>query len=163
MKNFYGQVEERLRAMTEEEKDSWILTVATHVRGRDQDRFLMSLRARGGGSGSGSEAGGSGSPLAEDWEAIRDLLADLALEPYLDDQLEFDQIWEIVETRIREGGFEKEPWELKEKILRELYANDFYIEYGIEDPMQDLERAMCVSEEEKRKREVLRRQFRIRD
>ncbi len=62
-------------------------------------------------------------------------------EPYIDDQFEIEEIWNIVEALIKRGGFEIEPWEEKERILKEIYDNDFYDFYdfyGVSDPMQDL-------------------------
>ena len=42
-------------------------------------------------------------------------------EPYIDDQVQIEEIWNIVESLLKRGGFEKEPWEVKVKTL---YAMD---------------------------------------
>ena len=69
-----------------------------------------------------AEADRPASPLEDAWDRIKDLLEDLSLEPYIDDQIQITEIWEIVEELIRQGGLEKEPWDLKEKILQEIYV-----------------------------------------
>ena len=99
-----------------------------------------------------AEAGNPSSPLEEAWDKIQGLLAELELEPYIDDQYQITEIWEITEKLIDQGGLEKESWELKEKILQELYENCWYDEFGILDPMEDLEKALCTSREESLKR-----------
>lgn len=73
-------------------------------------------------------------------------------EPYIDDQSQIEEIWDIVEALLKRGGFEKEPWEVKERILKKIFENDFYDYYGIGDPMGDLACAICSSREENLKR-----------
>lgn len=82
------------------------------------------------------------------WSQISDLISDLTDEPYIDDQYQIEEIWNIVEALIKRGGFEKEPWELKKSILEEIYDNDFYDCYGVYDPMKDLANAICTTREE---------------
>ena len=59
-------------------------------------------------------------------------------EPYIDDQVQIGEIWNIVQALLKRGDFDKEPWEVKESILKEIYDNNFYDYYGIYDPMKDL-------------------------
>ena len=59
-------------------------------------------------------------------------------EPYIDDQVQIGEIWNIVQALLKRGDFDKEPWEVKERILKEIYDNNFYDYYGIYDPMKDL-------------------------
>ena len=59
-------------------------------------------------------------------------------EPYIDDQVQIGEIWNIVQALLKRGDFDKEPWEVKESILKEIYDNDFYDYYGIYDSMKDL-------------------------
>ena len=73
-------------------------------------------------------------------------------EPYIDDQVQIEEIWNIVQVLLKRGGFDKEPWEVKESILKEIYDNDFYDYYGIYDPMKDLANAICTTREENLKR-----------
>ena len=47
-----------------------------------------------------------------------DYQADSCLtEPYIDDQVQIEEIWNIVEALLKRGEFEKEPWEVKKKIF----------------------------------------------
>lgn len=86
------------------------------------------------------------------WSQISDLISDLMDEPYIDDQVEIEEIWNIVEALLKRGGFDKEPWEVKQHILEEIYDNEFYDYYGIYDPMKDLADAICSNREENLKR-----------
>ena len=86
------------------------------------------------------------------WSQISKLILDLEDEPYIDDQVQIEEIWNIVEALLKRGGFEKEPWEVKESILKEIYDNDFYDYYGVYDPMKDLANAICTTREENLKR-----------
>lgn len=86
------------------------------------------------------------------WSQISELIMDLEDEPYIDDQVQIEEIWNIVEALLKRGGFEKEPWEVKESILEEIYDNDYYDYYGVYDPMKDLANAICTTREENLKR-----------
>lgn len=86
------------------------------------------------------------------WSQISELILDLEDEPYIDDQVQIEEIWNIVEALLKRGGFEKEPWEVKESILKEIYDNDFYDYYGVYDPMKDLANAICTTRKENLKR-----------
>lgn len=86
--------------------------------------------------------------LSGTWFQISELISDLMNEPYIDDQVQIEEIWNIVEALLKRGEFEKEPWDVKKKILEEIYDNDFYDYYGIYDPMKDLANAICVTREE---------------
>lgn len=89
------------------------------------------------------------------WEQIMNLITDLSYEPYIDDQVEIEEIWKIIEALLKRGGFEKEPWEVKEHILQEIYENDYYDYYGVYDPMHDLANAVCSNKEENLKRAAI--------
>ena len=86
------------------------------------------------------------------WSQISDLISDLMDEPYIDDQVQIEEIWNIVEALLKRGGFEKEPWEVKEHILEEIYENDYYDYYGVYDPMKDLANVLWSNKEENLKR-----------
>lgn len=86
------------------------------------------------------------------WSQISDLISDLMDEPYIDDQVQIEEIWNIVDALLKRGGFEKEPWKVKEHILEEIYENDYYDYYGVCDPMMDLTNALCSNKEENLKR-----------
>lgn len=86
------------------------------------------------------------------WSQIFDLISELMDEPYIDDQFQIEEIWNIVEALLKRGGFDQEPWEVKEHILKEIYENGYYDEYGVYDPMWDLANAICSNKEENLKR-----------
>lgn len=86
------------------------------------------------------------------WSQISNLISELMDEPYIDDQFQIEEIWNIVEALLKRGGFDKEPWEVKQHILEEIYENDFFDYYGVYDPMKDLAGAICSSREENIKR-----------
>lgn len=86
------------------------------------------------------------------WSQISELISELMDEPYIDDQVQIDEIWNIVEALLKRGKFDKEPWEVKEHILEEIYENDYYDYYGVCDPMRNLANALCSNKEENLKR-----------
>lgn len=86
------------------------------------------------------------------WSQIQSLLNRLSYEPYIDDQYEIEEIWNIVAALIKRGGFEKEEWGVKAEILKEIYENDFFDYYGVSDPMQDLAGVICSTREENLRR-----------
>lgn len=86
------------------------------------------------------------------WDQIMDLISELKDEPYIDDQVQIEEIWDIVEALLKRGGFEKEPWEVKEHILIKIYENDYYDYCGVFDPMRDLANAICSDKKENLKR-----------
>lgn len=99
--------------------------------------------------------GAPATPLAELWDLVQNNVEALKLEPYIDDQFEITEVWEATEELLKKGGLESEPWELKEEILRACYENNMFDEFGMGDPMGDLVKAMCTTEEEIRKREAI--------
>ena len=86
------------------------------------------------------------------WSQIEDLICSLEMEPYIDDQFEIEEIWDIVEALKKRGGFEQEPWEVKAQILSRIYSNDYFNDLGIYDPMYDLSQILCSGAEENLKR-----------
>ena len=82
------------------------------------------------------------------WAQISGLLRELEDEPYIDDQNEINEIYEIVEALLKRGRFGEEPWEVKKHILQEIYENDYYEYYGVYDPMKELANAICSTREE---------------
>lgn len=89
------------------------------------------------------------------WEQIMDLISELMDEPYIDDQVQIEEIWNIVEALLKRDGFDKEPWEVKEHILEKIYENEYYDYYGVYDPMCDLANAVCSNKEENLKRAAI--------
>ena len=71
--------------------------------------------------------------LSGTWSQISDLILDLRNEPYIDEQVQ----------------------------IEEIYDNDFYDYYGIYDPMKDLANAICVTKEENLGRaDIMKKQWR---
>ena len=89
--------------------------------------------------------------LKDAWSDIQGLIERLSYEPYMDDQMEMEEIYLIIEDLIQCGGFEQEPWEVKEHILSEIYQNNYYVDYCVEDPMEELAAAVCSTREEQLK------------
>lgn len=87
--------------------------------------------------------------LEEVWEEVGDLLHDLSREPYIDDQIEIDEIYEIIEDVIKREVYKDAPWEVRKKILKEIADHEYYDEYGVSDPMEDFMRALLKNDEEK--------------
>lgn len=88
------------------------------------------------------------------WEQIMNLISDLRYE-FIDDQVEIEEIWKIIEALLKRGGFDQEPWEVKQEILEAIYENDYYDYYGVCDPMRDLANAVCSNREENLKRAAI--------
>lgn len=89
------------------------------------------------------------------WNQIMSLILELSSEPYIDDQTQIEEIWNIVEALLKRGRFDKEPWEVKAYILGEIYENEYYDYYGVYDPMCDLANAICSNKEENLKRAAI--------
>ena len=92
-----------------------------------------------------------GSYLEQKWKEIEDCLYDLSLEPYIDDQLEIDVIWNICEELIKGGHLQAEEWEVREEIIQKITDNEYFDQYGVCDPMMDLIRELPQDREEKLK------------
>lgn len=97
--------------------------------------------------------------LKDAWSDIQGLIERLSYEPYMDDQMEMEEIYLIIEDLIQCGGFEQEPWDVKEHILSEIYQNNYYVDYCVEDPMEELAAAICSTREEQLKRADLMMQI----
>jgi hypothetical protein len=87
--------------------------------------------------------------LEEQWQEIRRLLKELEYEPYIDDQWQIWEIWDICEELIKSGRIRESSWEIRKEILSEIIEGEFFDWYGVIDPMQDLFRASCLNGEEK--------------
>lgn len=87
--------------------------------------------------------------LEDAWAEIERLIHSLSMYPYVDDQLEIDEIWEICEDLIKTGNLSKESWDVRKRIVSKMIAADYFDYYGCSDPMQDLCEALCITEKEK--------------
>ena len=92
-----------------------------------------------------------GSYLEQKWKEIEDSLYDLSLEPYIDDQLEIDVIWNICDELIKGGHLQAEEWEVRERIIQKITDNEYFDQYGVCDPMMDLILELPQDREEKLK------------
>ena len=87
--------------------------------------------------------------LEERWMEIKRLMKSLDYEPYIDDQPEIDEIWNICDDLIKSGKIEESSWDFRKTILREIIEGDYFDEYGVYDPMKELFSALCISERER--------------
>ncbi len=87
--------------------------------------------------------------LEEQWDEIIRLIECLSYEPYIDDQLEIEEVWDIVENVIKSKKLKNEILETRMEIITDIIENDFYDYYSVTDPMQDLFRALIFTNEEK--------------
>lgn len=55
--------------------------------------------------------------LAALWKQIEELLNDLSYEPYIDDQVQIDEIWNICNALIKTNKLKQEERELRKNIL----------------------------------------------
>lgn len=86
--------------------------------------------------------------LEKKWEEIEELMEELELEPYIDDQVEIELIWNLSEEIIKSGRLKGESWDIRRRIIRDIAQNDYYDCYGVYDPMENLMKAMLFDCEE---------------
>ena len=87
--------------------------------------------------------------LEEQWTEINRLIEILKYEPYIDDQLEIEEIWNICEEMIKSGKLKKEPWEIRRRVIKSIIGGEYYDYYGVYDPMKNLFNALMLTSEEK--------------
>ena len=87
--------------------------------------------------------------LEEQWAEIRRLMKSLDYEPYIDDQVEIEEIWNICEDLIKSGKIAETSWDIRRSILQEIIQGEYFDEYGVIDPMKDLFFALCITKEER--------------
>lgn len=87
--------------------------------------------------------------LEEHWSEIERLLQNLRYEPYIDDQWEIEEIWNICEEMIKSGKLKKEPWKIRRNVLKSIIGGEYYDYYSVYDPMEDLFNALMFTSEEK--------------
>lgn len=87
--------------------------------------------------------------LEEQWDEIRRQMKSLDFEPYIDDQVEIDIIWDICKELIGSGKIKNEEWLIRKRIVTEIIDGEFFDYYGVFDPMEDLFSALCITPEEK--------------
>ena len=87
--------------------------------------------------------------LEEQWAEIKRLIETLKYEPYIDDQFEIEEIWNICEKMIKSGKLKKEPWKIRRRVIKSIIGGEYYDYYGVCDPMMDLFQALMLTPEEK--------------
>lgn len=87
--------------------------------------------------------------LVDKWKEITDLMIILSGEPYIDDQLEIQEIWDLVADMLKSGKLKDEPWELRRALAEIIIHHDLFDNFGCYDPMEDLLKAIPQSDEEK--------------
>lgn len=87
--------------------------------------------------------------LEEQWAEIKRLIETLKYEPYIDDQIETEEIWDICEKMIKSGKLKNEPWEIRRRVLKSIIGDEYYGYYGVYDPMRDLFQALLFTTEER--------------
>ena len=88
--------------------------------------------------------------LEKCWEEIGQQIYELSLEPYVDDQVEIDVIWEKIDEMIQSGRLSSENWDIRRSVLKDIVDNDFYDYYGVSDPMHDLIPKLLLTDTEKK-------------
>ena len=58
--------------------------------------------------------------LEERWMEIKRLMKSLDYEPYIDDQVEIEEIWDICEDLIKSGKIQDTSWAIRQAILQEI-------------------------------------------
>lgn len=87
--------------------------------------------------------------LEEQWIEIKRLIEVLKYEPYIDDQIEIEEIWNICDEMIKSGKLKKECWEVRKCVLKSIIGGEYYDYYGVSDPMRDLFNALMFTPAEK--------------
>lgn len=89
------------------------------------------------------------SEICEHWKIIKEQIVSLSYEPYIDDQLEIDTVWEECRQMVDFLQNHDIEFALKRNLLKTIVDNGYYDEYGCYDPMHDLSRALCKCKEDK--------------
>lgn len=85
---------------------------------------------------------------ASSWKLILELLEQLKFERYTDEQWEIEEVRKICMALLKSGKLEQEDWELRRKILSDIFMNHYYKEYGCYDLMLDISEKICIKPEE---------------
>lgn len=88
------------------------------------------------------------SVLDASWKQIKDLIASLRYERYIDDQWQIDEVWKICEVLCKQESLPQEPWEVRQKVLMDILENDYYDYYGCGNPTGNLSKKLCVTKQE---------------
>lgn len=129
-KNYYDELEKLLEKQDKEELISFIMEKVYQDAGYAQ---LVKIKY---------DKPEEISYLEEQWREIQQLYLQLSYEPYIDDQLEIDEVWEILEELVKYLNENDEEQALMKEIATLIEENDYYDEYGCNDPMEMLYNAL---------------------
>lgn len=87
--------------------------------------------------------------LESQWDEIKRLIECLKYEPYIDDQMEIEEIWIICEEMIKSGKLKNETWETRLAVIKSIISDEDYDSFGVIDPIHDLFEALMFTLEEK--------------
>lgn len=82
------------------------------------------------------------------WADIQREIRALSQYPYIDDQLEIDEIWNICGDIMKSGKIKDEPWDKRKRVISEIIRGEYFDDYSISDPMMELMAALCLNPEE---------------
>lgn len=82
------------------------------------------------------------------WLCMLALMRELDCEPYIDDQIQIDEIWQICASIIKQINLAQLSMDFKKNVWCRIVSNYYYDKYGVYDPMHDLAYAMIKTEEE---------------
>lgn len=85
--------------------------------------------------------------LTSSWECIQENIRWLSYEPYIDDQVELEEIEEICQLLIEKGNLGDEDWDLRKTILQNIVENNYYDCY-CDNAMLKLAEHLCTNKEE---------------
>lgn len=88
--------------------------------------------------------------IQEQWEEIRRLVKFLEFEPYIDDQWEIKEVWDLCDDIAGSDELRYEPWERRKEMLSYIIDGDYYSDYSLDEGMRKLFAALCSTPEEKR-------------
>ncbi len=87
--------------------------------------------------------------LEKQWAEIQRQIETLKYEPYIDDQVQIDEIYDICGKIMKSRKLKTEPWELRRQIIEDITENNYYDYFGVYDPMKELLQALILNDEEK--------------
>ena len=90
------------------------------------------------------------SQIQEQWDEIKRLVKYLQFEPYIDDQWEIEEIWDLCREIAASSELKDEPWSRRKEMLSYIIDGDYYGNISADEGMRDLFFALCFSPEEKR-------------
>jgi hypothetical protein len=145
---YCDKVAKILSMMPESDKNTWILGQAGEVSPDKRQEFMDELWKITADRREAEQERRNYPDLQEFWNEIQEEIESLSHEPYIDDQVQIGEIWELSDRAVKYLKKTEEPWELRFGILSDIADNGYYDNYGSYDPMHDLMNALCTSDDE---------------